>query len=66
MILVSLSFTFTEIIVNLCKCAGVLFNSQDYKLVTVAPRVWNGFKSLGVSDAIVAYLAAIPYDPEEI
>ena len=39
---------------------------EDHKLVTVAPRVWNGFKSVGVSDAIVAYLAAIPHDPEEI
>ena len=56
----------TEIIVQLMEIAGVLVTPEDHKLVTVPPRVWNGFKSVGVSDAIVANPLAIPHDPDEI
>jgi len=35
-------------------------------LVTVPPGVWNGFKGVGTSTAIVANCATVPHDPEEI
>jgi dTDP-4-dehydrorhamnose 3,5-epimerase len=39
---------------------------ENYVLVTVPPLIWNGFKGIGVRDAIVANLATLPHDPEEI
>ncbi|MFQ3581318.1 dTDP-4-dehydrorhamnose 3,5-epimerase family protein [Chloracidobacterium validum] len=38
----------------------------NYALVTVPPRVWNGFKGVGTETAIVANCATLPHDPEEI
>ena len=35
-------------------------------LVRVPARVWNGFKGLGLSPAVVANCATIPHDPAEI
>lgn len=37
-----------------------------YALVTVPPKIWNGFKGIGVMPAIVANCATEPHDPEEI
>lgn len=39
---------------------------DNYHLVTVPPRVWNGFKGVGPDTALVANCASIPHDPEEI
>jgi dTDP-4-dehydrorhamnose 3,5-epimerase len=39
---------------------------QNYALVTIPPGVWNGFKGLGSTAAIVANCASHPHDPEEI
>ena len=39
---------------------------QNYVLVTVPPRVWNGFKGVGTAPAIVANCATLPHDPAEI
>jgi len=39
---------------------------SNYVLVRVPPRVWNGFKGVGVTPAIVANCATIPHDPDEI
>jgi dTDP-4-dehydrorhamnose 3,5-epimerase len=39
---------------------------QNYVLVTVPPFVWNGFKGVGTTPAIVANCATIPHDPAEI
>lgn len=39
---------------------------DNYCLVTVPPKVWNGFKEIGGETAIVANCASIPHDPEEI
>lgn len=38
----------------------------DYSLVTVPPGIWNGFKGIGITPAIVANCATLPHDPEEI
>ena len=44
-----------------------IFGGEDnYCLITVPPKVWNGFKGLGVEPAIVANCATEPYDPSEI
>ena len=38
----------------------------SYVLVRIPPGVWNGFKGIGISPAIVANCATLPHDPEEI
>ena len=44
-----------------------LFVGQaNYVLVKIPPRVWNGFKGIGLDPAIVANCATIPHDPNEI
>ena len=44
----------------------VYMGSGNYVLVQVPPRVWNGFKGVGVETAIVANCASIVHDPDEI
>ena len=44
----------------------VFVGDANYVLVTVPPGVWNGFKGVGTTDAIVANCASIPHDPDEI
>ncbi|MES2770834.1 MAG: dTDP-4-dehydrorhamnose 3,5-epimerase family protein [Pseudomonadota bacterium] len=39
---------------------------DNYCLVTVPPRVWNGFKGIGTETALVANCASIAHDPYEI
>jgi dTDP-4-dehydrorhamnose 3,5-epimerase len=39
---------------------------DNYCLVTVPPRIWNGFKGIGSETAIVANCASIPHDPAEM
>jgi dTDP-4-dehydrorhamnose 3,5-epimerase len=39
---------------------------QNYCLVHVPPKVWNGFKGCGAQTAIVANCATHPHDPQEI
>lgn len=44
-----------------------IFTGQDnYALITIPPNVWNGFKGIGTTPAIVANCATIPHDPAEI
>ncbi len=38
----------------------------NYVLVTIPPGVWNGFKGVGASPALVANCATEPHDPDEI
>ena len=39
---------------------------QNYVLVTIPPLVWNGFKGVGTSTALVANCSTIPHRPDEI
>lgn len=39
---------------------------DNYVLVKVPPMVWNGFKGVGTTPAIVANCATLPHDPNEI
>lgn len=44
----------------------IFIGRENYKLVTIPPMVWNGFKGIGTEPAIVANCATLPHDPEEI
>lgn len=39
---------------------------DNYQLVTVPPLVWNGFKGIGSSMAVVANCSTVPHDGAEI
>lgn len=39
---------------------------RNYALVRVPPEVWNGFKGVGTSEALVANCATFAHDPTEI
>lgn len=44
----------------------VFIGEGNYALVTVPPKVWNGFKGIGSPYSVVANCATIPHDPTEI
>jgi dTDP-4-dehydrorhamnose 3,5-epimerase len=44
----------------------LFIGDHNYCLVTVPPRVWNGFKGCGMTTAIVANCATHPHRPDEI
>ncbi len=44
----------------------IFMGDDNYVLVTIPPRIWNGFKGIGVKPAIVANCATLPHDPDEI
>ena len=44
----------------------IFLGRENYKLVSIPPMVWNGFKGIGTESAIVANCSDIPHDPEEI
>ncbi len=44
----------------------VFLGEDAYQLVTIPPGVWNGFKGIGLTQAIVANCATHPHDPGEI
>lgn len=44
----------------------IFMGEDNYVRVTIPPRIWNGFKGIGVKPAIVANCATLPHDPEEI
>jgi dTDP-4-dehydrorhamnose 3,5-epimerase len=39
---------------------------DNYCLVTIPARVWNGFKGIGIEPAMVANCSTMPHDPQEI
>lgn len=44
----------------------IFISPENYLLVSVPPLVWNGFKSIGPTTAIVANCSDIPHDDREI
>ena len=48
------------------ECMEIFLGELDYKIVQVPAMVWNGFKGLGLTPAVVANCASIPHDPDEI
>jgi dTDP-4-dehydrorhamnose 3,5-epimerase len=48
------------------KLMQISMGESNYVLVKIPPAIWNGFKGLGVTPAIVANCATEPHDPNEI
>jgi dTDP-4-dehydrorhamnose 3,5-epimerase len=44
----------------------LFIGESNYCIVHIPPRVWNGFKCLGNTTAMVANCATLPHDPDEI
>jgi dTDP-4-dehydrorhamnose 3,5-epimerase len=44
----------------------IFLGPDNYQLVTVPPMVWNGFKGIGDTMAIVANCSSIPHHADEI
>jgi len=44
----------------------IFLGPENYCLVRIPPQVWNGFKGVGITPAIVANCSSIPHDPSEI
>lgn len=48
------------------KLKEIFIGTNNYCLVQIPPMVWNGFKGIGNTLAIVANCATIPHRPNEI
>lgn len=48
------------------KLQEIFIGEDNYSLVKIPPMIWNGFKGIGEKTAIIANLASIPHDPDEI
>lgn len=44
----------------------LFIGEENYCLVKIPPKIWNGFKGIGNKPALVANCATLPYDPSEI
>lgn len=44
----------------------IFLGPDNYCLVSVPPRIWNGFKGIGETMILVANCASLPHDPAEI
>lgn len=44
----------------------IFTGEENYLLIKIPPKIWNGFKCIGNKTAIVANCASLPHDPEEI
>jgi len=44
----------------------LFLGEENYCLVKIPPKIWNGFKGIGIKPAIVANCATLPHDPNEI
>jgi len=44
----------------------LFLGEENYCLVKIPPRIWNGFKGTGNKPAIVANCTTLPHDPNEI
>lgn len=44
----------------------LFLGEPNYVLVKIPPGIWNGFKGVGITPAIVANCATHPHDPAEI
>jgi dTDP-4-dehydrorhamnose 3,5-epimerase len=44
----------------------IFTGAENYNLIRIPPKVWNGFKGVGTTPAIVANCSTVPHDPLEI
>jgi len=43
----------------------IVLSEENYKLITIPPLIWLGFKAVGKKAALLANCATIPHDPSE-
>lgn len=48
------------------KLVEIIIGERNYVRVTVPPKVWNGFKCIGLEEAFVINFTDIPHAPDEI
>ncbi len=44
----------------------IFLTTENYSLVSVPPKIWNGFKSMENKSSIIANCSDIPHDPHEM
>ena len=44
----------------------IFIGRENYCLVKIPPKIWNGYKCIGNSSALVANCATLPHDPAEM
>jgi dTDP-4-dehydrorhamnose 3,5-epimerase len=44
----------------------LFIGEENYCLVKIPPKIWNGFKGMWAKPAIVANCATLPHNPNEI
>ena len=44
----------------------LFIGQENYQLVKIPPKIWNGFKSIGTEMVILANCATLPHDSGEI
>ena len=44
----------------------IILSTDEHRVITVPPLIWNGFKVIGEDYSIVANCSDIPHDPNEI
>lgn len=47
-------------------CQELYLHPEDPKLITVPPRVWNGFKGIGNTPSLIANCSTVPHSKGEI
>ena len=41
----------------------LFIGEENYCLVKIPPKIWNGYKGIGAKPALVANCATLPHDP---
>ena len=44
----------------------IYMSTENYNLIIVPPKIWNGFKTLSNENSIIANCSDIPHDPKEM
>ena len=44
----------------------IILSPSEYSLVTIPPKVWNGFKGIGEGESIIANCLTLPHNEEEM
>jgi len=48
------------------KIQEIYLSEENYCLIEIPPKIWNGFKSIANNVSIIANCSDIPHDPREI
>lgn len=48
------------------KIQEIYLSEENYCLIEIPPKIWNGFKSISNNASIIANCSDIPHDPREI